>query len=70
MAFEDLRNASREQIQGITAEHSTLALPKAFLSKEAQSISLASLVEKLEVAASAKSTPQVGSQVQKGSQPV
>lgn len=59
MSVEDLKNAARKHIQGITTAHPTLALPSAFLSESVRSTSLASLVEKLNVSASAKSTLQV-----------
>lgn len=60
MNFEDLKDVARKHIQDVTAAHSTLALPRVSLSKEARNTSLASLVEDLEVSASARSPPQVG----------
>lgn len=57
MNLEDLRNAARKHFQAITADHPTLPLPRAFLSKEARSTSLASLVKNLNVSASERSTP-------------
>ncbi|KAF6232717.1 hypothetical protein HO173_009156 [Letharia columbiana] len=59
MNFEDLKSAARRHIQAITAIHPTPALPRAFLSREARSTGLASLVENLEVSASARSTSQL-----------
>ena len=59
MNLEDLRNAARKHFQAITADHPTLPLPRAFLSKEARSTSLASLVKNLNVSASERSTPWV-----------
>lgn len=61
MDFEDLRKSARERFQAVTADHPTLALPRIFLSKEARSTSLASLVENLLISASEQSTTQVGS---------
>ena len=61
MDFEEVKVAARRQIQGITAIHPTLALPRTFLSKDAQSTSLASLVQTLDVLASVNYTPKVGS---------
>ncbi|CAD6583397.1 MAG: hypothetical protein ASARMPREDX12_005298 [Alectoria sarmentosa] len=58
MNFEDLGNSARKHIQSISNVHPTLALPKAFLAKEARSTSLASLVQKLRISASARSAPQ------------
>lgn len=59
MDFEDLKSAAWKHIQGITAIHPTPALPRAFPFREAWSISLMSLVEKLDFSASARSTPQL-----------
>ena len=59
MSVEHLKIAARKHIQGITTTHPALALPSPFLSENVRSTSLASLVEKLNVSASAKSTLQV-----------
>ena len=61
MNLVDVKNAAREHVQSITAIHPTRALPKPLLSKEVRSTGLASLVETLDIPASAKHTEQVGS---------
>ena len=60
MSVEDLKTAARKYIEEITTIHPTLALPRAFLSENVRSISLVSLVEKLNVSTSVKSIFQVG----------
>ena len=60
MIFDDVKIAARKHIQGITAPNDTLAFPGAFISEEVQSTNLASLLETLDISASARSTIQVG----------
>ena len=60
MNVEELKDAAWKYIQGITTTHPTLALPRDFLPENIRSTSLASLVEKLDLSASSKSTFQVG----------
>ena len=61
MNFDDVKIAARNHLHDITVVNPILDLPRALLSEEAQSTSLASLVEKLDISASATSIYQVGS---------
>lgn len=58
MNFDDVKKAARKHIQGISATSDMLAFPGAFISKEAQSKNLASLLGSLDIS-SARTTHQL-----------
>ena len=60
MNIEEVKTAARKHVQGITAIHPMLNLPRIILCKEARNTSLTSIIETLGISASVNHTSQVG----------